>query len=267
MTEVPEHLLQRSRDRRKALGLGGDDDDGGAASAPAADAPAATAASTAVAPAAPAPVPVEAEPPPPPEPPKPWVQAALSRKKIPYWALPVLLFLPIWAFLYVGSLESASSEVAGLAGEGAEVYEQNCASCHGAEGGGGVGPALAGGDDVVTTFPDISGHVEWVAQATAGLGTGTPYGSAEVGRVAGAEGVMPGFAATLTAEELLAVVVYERLEFAENENEETIAAALDEMIEAGEIELPENFAEDISSQEIAELLQPALGESAETATE
>jgi mono/diheme cytochrome c family protein len=265
LTEVPDHLLQRSRDRRKALGLGGDDD-GGAAPAPTAAAESPAAASTEVAAVTPAPVPVAAEPPPPPEPPKPWVEAALRRKRIPYWALPVLLFLPIWAFLYVGSLESASTEVAGLAGEGAAIYEESCASCHGADGGGGVGPALAGGD-VLATFPDLAGHVQWVALGTPGLGTGTPYGSAEVGRVAGDAGSMPGFSASLTGEQLLAVVVYERLAFGDNENEETIAAALDEMIEAGEIELPENFSEGVTSQEIAELLQPALGESAETATE
>lgn len=37
--------------------------------------------------------------------------------------------------------------LAGLAGaqaDGAQVYQQNCVSCHGAQGGGGVGPALAG---------------------------------------------------------------------------------------------------------------------------
>jgi len=265
LTEVPEHLLQRSRDRRTALGLAGDDD-GGAAPAPAAaaDAPAA-AASTEVA-AAPAPVPVEAEPPPPPEPPKPWVQAALSRKKIPVWALPVLLFLPIWAFLYVGTLEGAGGEAEGLFGEGESIYAESCASCHGAEGGGGVGPALAGGD-VLSTFPDLVGHVEWVAQATAGLGEGTPFGSEEVGRVAGANGNMPGFSESLTAEELLAVVVYERGAWAEDENEVTIVAALDEMIEAGEIVLPEHFPADVTSQDIAALLEPALAESAETASE
>ena len=267
MTEVPEHLLQRSRDRRKALGLGGDDEGGVAPAAAAADTPApAAAASASVTPASPAPVPVEAEPPPPPEPPKPWVQAALSREKIPYWALPVLLFLPIWAFMYVGTLEGAGGEVEGLLGEGAEVYEQNCASCHGADGGGGVGPALAGGD-VLAVFPSVADHVEWVALATGGLGEGTPYGSPEVGQVAGANGNMPGFSSSLTGEELLAVVIYERVAFSDNENEVTIAAALDEMIEAGEIELPENFPEDVTAQDIAELLQPALGESAETASE
>lgn len=261
MTEVPEHLLQRSRDRRKALGLAGDQDsatDSAPAPAAASAAPAET--TPAAAPAL-APIPA-AEPPPPPEPPKPWVTAALSRKKIPYWAMPVLLFLPVWAILYVGTLESAGGDATGLAAEGQEVYEANCSSCHGPEGGGGVGPGLAGGD-VLETFPTIADHVQWVALATNGLGEGTPYGSEEVGRVAGANGVMPGFAASLSAEELLAVVIYERTAWAEDENEITLVAALDESIELGDIELPESFAEDVTTQEIAELLQPAFSEPAE----
>jgi hypothetical protein len=78
---------------------------------------------------------------------------------------------------------------------------------------------------------------------------------------------MPGFAGSLSAEELLAVVVYERVAFGDNENEVTIAAAMNEMIEAGEIELPEDFPEDVTSEDIAALLEPALAESAETASE
>ena len=53
MAEVPEHLLKRSQERRKALGLPVEGDDGGEA-APAADAPEAPAAEDAAAEAAPA---------------------------------------------------------------------------------------------------------------------------------------------------------------------------------------------------------------------
>ena len=57
MAEVPEHLLRRSAERRKALGLpGGEEGD-----APAADAPAAPAEGEAAAPAAEAPAPAAAE--------------------------------------------------------------------------------------------------------------------------------------------------------------------------------------------------------------
>ena len=41
MTEVPEHLLRRSRERRKALGLPVPGEEGGEEAAPAAESPAA----------------------------------------------------------------------------------------------------------------------------------------------------------------------------------------------------------------------------------
>src|SRR4051812_39175946 len=99
MTEVPEHLLARSRARREAAGLatpgtaapetaGGAVEPAGASSAaPATRAPATS----------PAPAPA---PPPPPRPDPPYVQAYKERKKIPFWALPALIALPFWAFIY-----------------------------------------------------------------------------------------------------------------------------------------------------------------------
>ncbi len=64
MVDIPEHLLQRSKERRKALGLPVPGEEGGeaeapAAEAPAADAPAAEAAGAAEAPAAAASAPAE----------------------------------------------------------------------------------------------------------------------------------------------------------------------------------------------------------------
>ena len=128
MTEVPEHLLARSREARSRLtGEGGDA--GGASEA--GDA-APTPAETAPAAATPAPV-ADATPaePPPPEPVPPYVEAARTRKKVPVWIVPVLLFLPIWAIYYVGLLEPPAAEEGGLLVEGAEVYEVTggCAGC------------------------------------------------------------------------------------------------------------------------------------------
>ncbi len=54
MVDIPEHLLQRSKERRKALGLPVPGDEGGEAEAPAAEAPAAEAAGETVAAEAPA---------------------------------------------------------------------------------------------------------------------------------------------------------------------------------------------------------------------
>ena len=104
MTEIPEHLLRRSRERREALGLSTGEE--GAATPPPSTPAAAATPSTEVAPAAaatPAPAPAPAAPAvvaPPPKPPPPYVEAALRRKRIPYWAIPVVALLPLWAFIY-----------------------------------------------------------------------------------------------------------------------------------------------------------------------
>ncbi|HUQ62971.1 MAG TPA: cytochrome c [Acidimicrobiales bacterium] len=209
MTEVPEYLLRRSRERREALGLapkgggGSDSPAEGEGSAPAAASPATT--------------PVSAETPAP-------VAAAVTasapaavavadrgpRSGVPYWMMPVLIILPIWAFLYLGSFGSKGNVVLTPAQVGAKVYTTNCSTCHGAKGEGGVGPALAGGDAKVT-FPNEADHIAWVETGSAPH-KGQPYGDpARAGgqRVA-ASGGMPGFKGPLTDAEIAAVVAYER---------------------------------------------------------
>jgi mono/diheme cytochrome c family protein len=84
-----------------------------------------------------------------------------------------------------GGGDSASD---GPADPGAVVYSDNCASCHGADGGGGVGPALSGGL-VVDAYPDIADEIAIIAE----------------GRAA-----MPSFGDRLTPEELTAVAEYTR---------------------------------------------------------
>lgn len=228
MTEVPEHLLQRSRERRAALGLGGGggDDAPGAPDEATSASPASTAAAT-PAPAAPAPVPAApAAPPPPPPPPPPYVTAAMSRPKIPVWALPVLAMLPIWAIVYAGVLfvpEEGITDPVLLEGQG--VFDQSCASCHGNEGGGGVGRPLNAGQ-VVLTFPDPADHIAFVREGSPP--EGTPYGSADRpdGQHIAREtpgGAMPPFGETLSEEELLAVVRYER-EILGGETESVLAS-------------------------------------------
>ena len=213
MTEVPEHLLQRSRDRRAALGLGGGGgaeppaDAGGAAATPAPAAAAAPAPAAAATPATP-------EPPKPPEPLPPYVEASLRRKKVPVWTLPVLAFLPVWAWLYVQTLSEAPSLEPTQLEAGAEVYA-SCAGCHGAGGGGGQGRQLSQGE-VVLTFPDIEGQLEFVAKGSEGTGpAGTPYG--DPAREGGQHTTysyngspMPAFSESLSQTELLEVVRHER---------------------------------------------------------
>ena len=105
MTEIPEHLLKRSRERRAALG--GESAEGAPAESESAAAPAPVAAATPARAAAAAP-PAAAEPPapPPPKPDPPYIQAAKRRRRIPYWAMPVLAALPLWGYVYGGSPRS-----------------------------------------------------------------------------------------------------------------------------------------------------------------
>lgn len=70
---------------------------------------------------------------------------------------------------------------------GASVYSANCAGCHGADGGGGLGPQLAG--RVVEKFPDAADEVAVVTNGRGG---------------------MPSFQGDLTPEQIDEVVEYTR---------------------------------------------------------
>ena len=92
--------------------------------------------------------------------------------------------------------------------EGRAVYGRYCAACHGDDGGGGTGPALA---DVAATFPDCSDHMEWIR-----LGSqrwlderGPTYGADDT-EVAGG---MPPWNGILTDPQLTAVAAFERSAF------------------------------------------------------
>ncbi len=276
MVEVPEYLLQRSKERRDALS-------GEAESAPGSAEPVAGSASTAgpsgessaksgdsaAAPAAPAGkvlAPIPAKPVPEEEPLPPAVIEAAKRQRIPMWVMPVLLFLPIWAFIYVGTLEEPTRGDEGILGDGLEVYSSvaACSTCHGANGAGtNSGPPLSK-EELLLVFPDdeqalgLAQHIEWVVKATDGIGTGRPYGSSEQGRVAGWFGNMSGFGSDITGYELLAAVLYERAVLSESETSRTQALALEEAINAGNLELPENWPENATVQNIQAILQKAL---------
>ncbi|HUF32193.1 MAG TPA: c-type cytochrome [Acidimicrobiales bacterium] len=221
MTDVPEHLLRRSRERRSA----GDGDSGDAGEAPAADAPAtdtpASSGEAAPVPATQAPVGTAAEPAPPPPPPPPYVEAAQRRAKIPVWAAPVLAILPLWALIYAGALTESGEALDPVLAEGQQIFAAQCAGCHGGGGGGGSGPPLT---EVNLTFSDPQQHLDWVVDGSPAAGT--PYGDPD--RPGGQKisqqgfGAMPGFGNALTDEEVLAVVRYER-EVIGGEEEPTLA--------------------------------------------
>jgi mono/diheme cytochrome c family protein len=129
--------------------------------------------------------------------------AALRRRKIPFWAMPVLAALPLWAYVYQATLEPPPAGEADPLVLGGEVYG-GCASCHGATGGGGAGPALTG---VLETWPDYRDHMMWVRLGDAGW-PGTTYGATKKPKGVG----MPSHPA-LTDAELAQVVLYERATF------------------------------------------------------
>jgi len=225
MTEVPEYLLQRSRERRAALGLAPAEGDAGPAAegeAPAAPPAAAEggAAPPAAAPAAGA-VAV-AEPAAPPAAATGGIEPAAltayletearTRTGVPVWMIPVLAILPIWAFAYLGALSPPSKGAAALTPLqlGSQVFAKNCAVCHGGKGEGGVGPKLAGGDAKVT-FPNEADHIAWVetgSQTKKAQKYGDP--NRPGGQRVATQGVMPAFKGTLTDAQIKAVVTFER---------------------------------------------------------
>lgn len=93
--------------------------------------------------------------------------------------------------------------------EGREIYRDRCATCHGGNGEGGAGPALAG---VIETFSSCDDHKQWVS-------LGSQRFKSEVGPTYGdggkeITGVMPEFSTSLTNEEIARVAAYERHQFA-----------------------------------------------------
>ncbi|MEY2401008.1 MAG: hypothetical protein QOJ08_1119 [Ilumatobacteraceae bacterium] len=215
MTEIPEHLLKRSKAARtQAEGGAPAAADAGAGAAATPGTAAATTPSTT--PAAPTPAAAPAAPagPPPPQPDIPVVAAAKARKKIPFWAFATLSTLPLWAFMYVRALTPTTERIPGPLGDGALVYNGNCASCHGLKGEGGVGYAFAQGE-VLKTFPHIEDQLRWVdlgsdAYSAAGVeiyGDPKRPGGPHITK---ARGNMPGQAGQLTDAEILAVVCHER---------------------------------------------------------
>jgi mono/diheme cytochrome c family protein len=220
MTEIPEHLLKRSRERRSAMGGG---DAAGGDDAPAASSPATTASSAPAAAAPSGPVERAAAPAPaapePPQPDIPVVAAYKARKKVPFWAMTALALLPVWAFMYARAVTTQPAEATGPLAEGEVVYG-NCASCHGAAGQGvsGLGYAFADGE-VLETFPNIEDQLRFVywgsdQYSLAGVEV---YGNPEregSAHVTGVQGVMPAQGAAaggaLTDYELLGVVCHER---------------------------------------------------------
>lgn len=256
MTEIPEHLLKRSKAAKgKTSGDAGSESSESAAPA-ASDqesAPVPTGAS-APAPAAPeGPVVtfpnLDAEPEPPkPEP--PFVTASKSRNRIPVWALPVVAALPIWAMSYAGTMQQPETEDPVIVESAALYSEAGCAGCHGANGGGGSGYQLSEGE-VLMTFPRVVDQMLHVARGSAAI-DGQTYG-ADGRRVAGATGAqMPAYVGTLTVHELELVIYHERATLSgEDQDQPGYQEWIEHMREDGET----GGGEEIVDEEFIALLQ------------
>jgi cytochrome c553 len=182
-------------------GGGGDAAPATEASAPATTADAAPAVAAAVPAAAAAPAAPAV-----PDPVAPWVEAAQSRRKIPVWAVAVLVMLPLWAVIYALTLDPPTPTEPGPLELGAETYAgKGCSGCHGAGGAGaGAVPGLA---TTAEDFAQPASMVAWVALGSAG------YQAAGIDEYAPGKpvnGGMPAWADSLTAEELMSVVLHER---------------------------------------------------------
>jgi mono/diheme cytochrome c family protein len=222
VTEIPEHLLKRAKERRAAMEGGAASDDA-PAEAPAAggDAPAPAAAASAPAKKAPAPLPTLD-----PEPAKvvpdiPVVAAARNRKRVPYWAASVLALLPLWGMIYYYSVQPPPAGENDPLVIGKDVYTTaGCSGCHGASGEGGVGQKLKDGH-VLETFADPLSMAHWIRFGAAeGARPNGSYGDPDAKRSVNdlPSSAMPAFdEGTIPDEKLAALIIYVREELSEGE--------------------------------------------------
>jgi hypothetical protein len=211
VTEIPEHLLKRSRAAKGTPEPSGDAagsavESAAPASAPASTGPAAIAAAAAA-------IPRDPEPAAEPDLPH-YIVAANKRRKLPLWSFLLVAALPLWAISFAGTMQQPEVEDP-LFEEAALVYEQTggCSGCHGAAGGGGVGYKFTDGD-IVGTFPQPIDQMAHVARGSTAI-NGEPYGDpdrAGGARVSGArnQGAMPAMLGVLSMAELELVIFHER---------------------------------------------------------
>lgn len=66
-----------------------------------------------------------------------------------------------------GAGAAYNSATGALPATGAEIYAAHCSGCHGASGGGGTGPRLAG--KVQDDFPDVEDQIAFVTKGKGGM--------------------------------------------------------------------------------------------------
>lgn len=168
---------------------------------------------------------------------------------LPRWLAALFLVIPVIGLLYLagnsaragcveGGVELAvnpidstvvncdGSEFTGRAEDTAgaflvvgEVVFETCAGCHGANGEGGVGPAMGA---ILSVFSSCTDHVEWVTLATGGFQDAGIDTYGDLAKPVGGGGFMPGFATSNSAEEIASVVAFERIRFGGADPDETL---------------------------------------------
>jgi mono/diheme cytochrome c family protein len=99
-----------------------------------------------------------------------------------------LVAVVVFVVMLFANQPSTGGGSAGASTPGARLFAANCSSCHGATGGGGIGPQLSGGK-VVQDFPDAAAEIQFVTDGRDG---------------------MPAFGSSLSAAEIAQVVDYTR---------------------------------------------------------
>jgi mono/diheme cytochrome c family protein len=99
-----------------------------------------------------------------------------------------LLAAAVFVVLLFANESGPSYTGASTTSSGAALFSANCARCHGADGGGGIGPQLSGGK-VVKDFPNVADQISFVTHG---------------------QGGMPAFGGTLSAKQIREVVNYTR---------------------------------------------------------
>lgn len=117
-------------------------------------------------------------------------------------------FLTILVALSVPACATSTPQLSPDLEAGRDTYRDRCATCHGGNGEGGAGPALAG---VIETFSSCDAQMQWISLGSERFKTevGPTYGDQDTEIT----GVMPEFSTSLSEHEIARVAAFERHEF------------------------------------------------------
>ena len=137
---------------------------------------------------------------------RPELGSARPRIKAPMLAMLLLLLLPLWAVVYLGAFGSRAKAANSPITAGAGIYNLSCSACHGAAGQGGSARSLP------TVRSSSSGRI--CKTTSTGSRREALFISARRSAVSSSpSNAMPGFGTALSAAQIADVVCYERVNF------------------------------------------------------